>query len=112
MPFSARELDLSSAFAARGSGGRGQAARALASLEERSGGRRGVAALDTGSGRQLGHRADERFPMCSTAKLVTGAAILARIDRGDLTLDRRIAYTAADLLEYARSLGSMSQPDS
>jgi beta-lactamase class A len=45
----------------------------LAALEGQSGGRLGVAVLQTGSGGLLGHRADERFPMCSTFKLLAAA---------------------------------------
>src|SRR5262245_60717536 len=41
----------------------------LARFERESGGRLGVAVLDTLTGAQAGHRADERFPMCSTFKL-------------------------------------------
>ena len=35
-----------------------------------------VAVLDTLSGERTGHRADERFPMCSTFKLLAAAAAL------------------------------------
>jgi beta-lactamase class A len=70
-------------------------------LEKTSGGRLGVATLDTASGARAGHRAGERFPMCSTFKLLAAAGILARVDRGREHLDRRIAFSAADLLEYA-----------
>ena len=69
----------------------------LAALERGSGGRLGAFALDTGSGRSLAHRADERFLMCSTTKLATVATVLARVDAGAETLDRRVAYTAAEI---------------
>ena len=39
----------------------------LAELERRNGGRLGVAALDTASGRRVGHRADELFPLQEAA---------------------------------------------
>jgi beta-lactamase class A len=74
---------------------------ALAALERESGGRLGVFALDTGSARRLAHRADERFLMCSTFKLIVAAAVLTRIEAGRERLDRRIAYGPADLLDYA-----------
>jgi len=74
---------------------------ALRALEVRSGGRLGVAAVDTGSGRWIGHRADERFAMCSTHKFLTAAAILSLVDQGRLTLDQRVSYSRADLLDYA-----------
>ncbi|HEY7292429.1 MAG TPA: class A beta-lactamase [Vicinamibacterales bacterium] len=73
----------------------------LSDIERRVGGRLGVAIVDTRNGQQILHRANERFPMCSTFKLLAAGAVLARVDRGEERLDRRIAYTSADLLEYA-----------
>eukprot|EP01035_Chromulina_nebulosa_P001064 gene1064-1446_t len=45
--------------------------------------------------------ADERFVMCSTFKASLAALMLARVDRGEDSLDSMVAITAADLLEYA-----------
>jgi beta-lactamase class A len=73
----------------------------FARIEAESGGRLGVAVLDTPDGRQTGHRADERFAMCSTFKLLAGAAVLARHDAGKEQLDRRIRYVAKDLVTYS-----------
>jgi beta-lactamase class A len=73
----------------------------LAEIEAREGGRLGVFVRDTGSGATIEHRADERFPMCSTFKLLTAAAALKRVDDGAERLDRTIAYGPNDLLEYA-----------
>ena len=73
----------------------------LAAIEARQGGRLGVAILDTGNGAKLAHRADERFPMCSTFKLLASAAVLKLVDEEKESLDRTIAYGPADLLEYA-----------
>ncbi len=73
----------------------------LAAIEARVGGRLGVAALAIGTGRQIEYRADERFPMCSTFKVLAAAAVLHRVDQNQDRLDRFIAYTEADLLEYA-----------
>jgi len=66
----------------------------LAALEKQSGARIGIAALDTGSGKRVVWRADERFVMCSTFKLSLAAAILAKADKGELHLDRLIPYGA------------------
>jgi beta-lactamase class A len=77
------------------------AAARLAALEARAGGRLGVAVLDTGSGRRLGHRGGERFPLCSTFKVLLAGAVLARVDAGQEALDRRLSYSQADLLDYA-----------
>ena len=57
----------------------------LAEIEAREGGRLGVTVVDTGTGRRLEHRADERFPMCSTFKLLAAAAALKRVDDGRRT---------------------------
>lgn len=73
----------------------------FAAIEAQSGGRLGVAVIDTQSGTQHGYHADERFPMCSTFKFLVAAATLARVDAGGERLDRRIAITQKDLLEYA-----------
>ncbi|HQY65490.1 MAG TPA: serine hydrolase, partial [Polyangiaceae bacterium] len=73
----------------------------FASIEASVGGRVGVFALDTHSGRALDHRADERFAMCSTFKWVLVAAVLSRVDRKELSLEERVPFGEADLLEYA-----------
>jgi beta-lactamase class A len=77
------------------------ARQALTEIEQRDGGRLGVAVLDTGSGAYFGHRDDERFPMCSTFKALAAAAVLRRVDSGEERLDRRVGYGAGDMLDYA-----------
>lgn len=73
----------------------------FAELEASLGGRLGVSALDTGSGKRLAWRAAERFPMCSTFKAILAGAILERSVRDDGLLERRIRYTAAELVTYS-----------
>ncbi|MBP1473279.1 class A beta-lactamase [Frateuria sp. MAH-13] len=73
----------------------------LAALEQRHGGRLGVSILDTGNGRRVAHRGDERFLMCSTFKVLAAAAVLARIDRGEEQPERRITFGRDALLDYA-----------
>jgi beta-lactamase class A len=70
----------------------------LARIELESGGRLGVAVLDTASGAKVEHRGNERFPMCSTFKLVGSAAVLKRVDQGQERLDRRITFAAGDIV--------------
>ena len=72
--------------------------RAWARIEAGTGGRVGIAVLDTGSGARAGHRADERFPLLSTFKLLAAACVLAQIDAGSERLDRRVPIAAADLV--------------
>lgn len=73
----------------------------LRHLEQQKGGRLGVAMLDTASGRRAAYRGDELFPMCSTFKFLAAALMLARIDRGEERLDRRIVFAASDLVPYS-----------
>ncbi|NPU15120.1 class A beta-lactamase [Bradyrhizobium sp. 83002] len=73
----------------------------VANIEIDSGGRLGVALLDTASGALSGHRLDERFPMCSTFKVLLAAAILTKVDAGAEQLSQRLPITQADILSYA-----------
>jgi beta-lactamase class A len=57
--------------------------------------------LDTGTGQRVGYRDDERFLLCSTFKMLLAAAVLARLDRGQEQLDRRLVFDKDALLEYA-----------
>src|SRR4029453_13925600 len=77
------------------------AEKRILALELRLGGRLGVAAVDIGSSPRPAHRPGERFPMCSTFKLLAASAVLHRVDEKKEQLTRFIPYTKADLLEYA-----------
>jgi beta-lactamase class A len=77
------------------------AALNFAELEARLGGRLGIAALDTGSGKQLSYRGDERFAMCSTFKYLLVADVLSHVEQGCLSLDQRVPYSTADLIEHS-----------
>ncbi|MFT4183269.1 MAG: class A beta-lactamase [Rhizobium sp.] len=70
----------------------------LAELERRHPGRICVSILDLGNGKRLDHRADERILMCSTFKALAAAFVLARVDRGEEKLDRRIRFVEKDLV--------------
>jgi beta-lactamase class A len=76
-------------------------ANRILSIEERTGAGIGVAALDTGSGKHLDYRSEERFPMCSTFKFLAAAAVLKRVDMGKEKSDRFVSYGEKDILEYA-----------
>jgi beta-lactamase class A len=77
---------------------RRDATGSVADLETEIGGRIGLAVLDTAGGRQLSHRADERYAMCSTFKLMLAAAILSRVDGGTVRLEQSVPFTRSDLL--------------
>ncbi len=92
---------LDSVSAASPTSGPATAMARIEAIERNLGGRLGVAVLDTGNGQRLEHRAGERFPMCSTFKLLAAAAVLHRVDAQEDQLSRVIPYTKADLLEHA-----------
>ncbi|MGE6387117.1 class A beta-lactamase [Pseudomonas sp. NPDC078416] len=96
-------LSLSSLAAERRAGPSSDRAIAqqLADLERRHGGRLGVAMLDTASQRLISHRGDERFALCSTFKCLAAAHVLARVDRKQEDLSRRIVYSAEQLVAYS-----------
>lgn len=77
------------------------AATDFAALEKACAGRLGVTVLDTASGRRIGHRQDERFPLCSTFKTVLAATVLDQSRRVPGLLDRRVPVREADLLSHA-----------
>jgi beta-lactamase class A len=73
----------------------------LAAIKAQSGGRLGVAVFDTGTGARADWRGAERFPLCSTFKLLAGAALLSRVDAGREALNRKINYETRDLVPYS-----------
>lgn len=70
--------------------------RHLAQLEHKYDARLGVYALAVGTGREIAHRADERFAFCSTFKGLAAAAVLSRNPMAHL--DTVVRYTADDLM--------------
>ena len=67
-------------------------------IERRVGGRLGVFAVDTGTGRTLAHRADERFAMCSSFKALLAARVLQGVDDGSEHAGAELSYGRGDLL--------------
>jgi beta-lactamase class A len=70
-------------------------------LERASGGRLGVAMHNTATGARFGYRENERFPMCSTSKLLTAGAVLTRVDQGKEQLNRMVHFSKSDLMSYS-----------
>jgi beta-lactamase class A len=75
--------------------------RALATIEERTGGRLGVQVIGMNGTPLFGQRTTERFPMCSTFKLLAAGLVLQRVDRGQERLERQVRYAAADLVSWS-----------
>ncbi|WP_040309159.1 class A beta-lactamase [Asticcacaulis biprosthecium] len=76
-------------------------ATAMLDITKRHGGRIGVSAIDAGSGARLSVSAQDRFGMMSVFKWILAAAVLARVDKGELKLDQVVRYSAKDLIAYS-----------
>lgn len=72
-------------------------------LEETFDARLGVYAVDTGTGRTVQYRADERFAYASTYKALAAAEVLD--ETTDAQLDRVVRYSADDLVTYSPITG-------
>jgi len=84
-----------------GKSGAATMTEALKQLEIDAQGRLGVHILNTATGQEFGHRSDEQFMMLSSFKLLASALVLARVDRGEDSLDRRIPYRKQDLIAWS-----------
>lgn len=82
-----------------GTGSQSSAEAQLAELESAAGGRLGVVGFNTGSGARIQHRAHERFPLCSTFKLMLAAAVLERSASDASLLSRNLSYGKSDLID-------------
>jgi beta-lactamase class A len=63
------------------------------------GGRLGVAAIDTGSGREIRFDADSRYAMASTFKLPLAGFVLHLVESGELSIDEELAFGPGDPLD-------------
>lgn len=72
----------------------------LSELEKSSGGRLGVALIDTADNSQILYRGDERFPMCSTSKVMAVSALLKQSETDKNLLAKRMEIKQSDLVNY------------
>ncbi len=79
----------------------GMAPLNLKGVESMAGGRLGFAMLDTGSGKWIEHRGDERFAMASTFKLPLVGLVLQAAERRELDLDALLPIRKADMVAHA-----------
>ncbi len=70
-------------------------------VEGRLDARVGVFVLNTGTGETFAHRADDRFPMNSTFKTLACAALLAKVDGGEISLSDVVIFTWDDIVPYS-----------
>jgi beta-lactamase class A len=72
-------------------------------LEQTFGARLGIYAVDTGTGRAVQHRSDERFAYASTWKALAAAEVLD--DTTDVELDRVVRFSAQELVAHSPVTG-------
>ena len=73
----------------------------LAELEATSGGRIGVYAINTANHSVLQYRSQERFPICSTGKLMVVSAILKQSMKDNHFLQTKVIYNQENLAGYS-----------
>lgn len=61
----------------------------------------GWATADTAGHSGMALNAHMRFPMCSSFKWLLAAFVLSRVEAGSEHLDRQVAFSAADIHDYA-----------
>ncbi|MGC4813078.1 class A beta-lactamase [Micromonospora sp. DT228] len=80
------------------------AAQEFQRLEQTFGARLGIYAVDTGTGRTVRHRPDERFAYASTWKALAAAEVLDTTT--DAELDRVVRFSARDLVAHSPVTGT------
>ena len=73
----------------------------LTDLEKSSGGRLGVALINTTDNSQILYRGDERFAMCSTGKVMAAAAVLKQSEADNQVLNKRLEIKKSDLVVWS-----------
>ncbi|WP_436856791.1 CdiA/SED family class A beta-lactamase [Citrobacter tructae] len=77
-----------------------QVQQKLTALEKQSGGRLGVALINTADDSLTLYRGDERFAMCSTGKVIAAAAVLKQSESDNSVLQRKMTISQADLTNW------------
>ncbi|BAN94910.1 hypothetical protein E05_01440 [Plautia stali symbiont] len=72
----------------------------LKSLENHSGGRLGISVIDTSDGARFSWRGNERFPMCSTSKVMVVASVLQKSEKDKQLLDHKVFLKKSDMVNY------------
>ncbi|WP_253343893.1 SGM family class A beta-lactamase [Sphingobium sp. OAS761] len=86
-------------------------------IEEDTGGRLGVALVDSRGALLIGFNRDDRFAMCSTFKAPLAAAVLLGAEAGKFGLEGELSFGKDDILDYApvvkknRKRGRMSMAE-
>ncbi|CDH04567.1 Beta-lactamase (Penicillinase) (Contains: Beta-lactamase form I; Beta-lactamase form II) [Xenorhabdus bovienii str. oregonense] len=73
----------------------------LSALEKNANGRLGVVLIDTADHSTITYHAHERFPLCSTSKMMAVSALLKKSETDEGLLNQRIHYQQSDIVEYS-----------
>ncbi|KTC96124.1 class A beta-lactamase [Legionella erythra] len=73
----------------------------LAALEASNGGRLGIAAINQANGMVIQYHARQRFPLCSTSKAISVAALLRKSMNDKTLLHEKIHYNKQDLVVHS-----------
>ncbi|MFC7780473.1 class A beta-lactamase [Legionella taurinensis] len=73
----------------------------LAALEASAGGRLGIAAINQANGMTIQYHARQAFPLCSTSKAMSVAALLSQNMRNKTLLQEKIHYSKQDLVVHS-----------
>ena len=77
-----------------------EAQKKLANLEKMFDGKIGVYAINTNNNQIIAYRANDRFPVQSTLKLMGVAALLKESNKNKNSLQERIHYKKSDLIPW------------
>lgn len=77
----------------------------LAALEKSADERLGVFGWNTATGTRIEYRADERFPLCSTFKVMLAGVLLNADARSEGVLDKRLPIKEQELVTYSPIAG-------
>ncbi|HEV2523697.1 MAG TPA: class A beta-lactamase [Gammaproteobacteria bacterium] len=73
----------------------------FAALEKSANGQLGVAAINTANNQAINYRANQRFPMECTAKLIGVAAVLKKSMTNPQLLQQKVTYKKSDLVSWS-----------
>ncbi len=73
----------------------------LAALEKSAGGRLSVYAINTSNNQSINYHSNQRFPLCSTSKVMVVAAILKDSEANPSLLQKTIKYKKSDLVVWS-----------
>lgn len=72
----------------------------------------GVAVIDMATGKKVSYRGDERFPLNSTHKALSCAALLSEVDKGRLALTSSTRFSQSRLVDYSPVTEKFVEPAS